>query len=281
MANSEERTVAFGGAATTSHSRPLLLGHRGVRRKLRRVPPDSRISRPGLYRIPAENTLAAFDYALDHGCDGFEFDLRFTRDQHCVICHDPKYLRKEVAGTDYPALCRPGHDLTCLEDVLARFSRAAYLDVELKVAGNEEAVLAALREYPPHCGYVVSSFLPEVLRRLRWLDPALALGYICDHPSDAWLWAELPIQVFLPHRSLVSQRLVDEVHKRDVQVFTWTVNHRSEMLRFAGWGVDGLISDDPVLLAATFPGSPFPAKSEERTAKSDSRNSPQRTPSSD
>lgn len=181
--------------------------------------------------------------------------MRFTRDHRCVICHDPKYQRKNVAGTDYAGLCRPGYDLTCLEEVLARFSRAAYLDFELKVASNEEVVLAALGEQPPKCGYVVSSFLPDVLRRLRWLDPVLPLGYICEHPNEAWLWAELPIQVFLPHRSLVSQRLVDEVHKHKMQVFAWTVNDRSELLRCAHWGVDGLISDDPILLAATFPGS--------------------------
>jgi glycerophosphoryl diester phosphodiesterase len=55
------------------HHRPLLLGHRGLR-----VP-----------QAPPENTFAAFDLALQHGCDGFEFDVRLTGDGRAVICHDP------------------------------------------------------------------------------------------------------------------------------------------------------------------------------------------------
>jgi len=45
------------------------------------------------------------------------------------------------------------------------------------------------------------------------------------------------------------------VHARDIQLFTWTVNKRADLLRLAEWGVDGLISDDPKLLAETFPSA--------------------------
>ncbi len=60
-------------------ARPLLLGHRGAR------------------RAAPENTLEAFDLALAHGCDGFEFDVRMTRDGRCVICHDPRLRGREIA----------------------------------------------------------------------------------------------------------------------------------------------------------------------------------------
>jgi glycerophosphoryl diester phosphodiesterase len=236
-------------------SRPLLLGHRGARIVRRSwVPQVPRASRPGYSdsscdQPPAENTLAAFDYAIANGCDGFEFDVRCTRDGRSVICHDPRLDRKEIAACDYAAF---KESAPCLEDVLERFAATAYLDIELKVAGNEEAVVAALRAHPPERGYVISSFVPDVLLRVHEIDSSLPLGYICDRAEQAQIWAELPIQVFVPHRSLVSQRLIDAVHQREMQVFTWTVNDRDELLRFADWGIDGLISDDPKLLAATF-----------------------------
>ena len=255
MANGEERTVSFGGAVTTSNSRPLLLGHRGARRVRKSwVPQVSRSSRPGYSNsecapVPAENSIAAFDYALANGCDGFEFDVRYTRDCRALICHDPEFNGKTVAAAEHVELdC-----LTCLEDVLARFAATAYLDVELKVAGNEEAVVSALRARPPRRGYIVSSFLPEVLLRLHEIDPSLPLGYICKDAEVVRRWTELPVSTFIPHHSLVSQVLVDEVHARNLQLLTWTVNHRRDLLRFAAWGVDGLISDDPKLLAETFP----------------------------
>jgi glycerophosphoryl diester phosphodiesterase len=193
---------------------------------------------------------------MSHGCDGFEFDVRYTRDRRAVLCHDPKIGRMEVATTDYTGLeRRRGYTLACLEDVLFRFGATAWLDIELKVSGEEEVVSSLLSAHRPQCGYVVSSFLPDVLLRLREIDPSLPLGYICERPEDAERWTSLPINMFIPQYSLVSRHLVDDVHARRMQVLTWTVNSREELLLLAVWGVDGLISDDPRLLNQAFAGS--------------------------
>jgi glycerophosphoryl diester phosphodiesterase len=212
----------------------------------------SLIGLPGR-RLPAENTIPALEYALAHGCDGFEFDVRFTRDRRNVLCHDPKFRRREIAATEYAGLeRRHGLPMACLEDVLTAFGHRAYLNIELKTGGNEEDVVKRLRAHPPARGYLVSSFLPPVLERLHKLEPALPLGYICKQAEYLDRWKELPIAVFLPHLRLLSQRLVEEVHERGVKVFAWTVNRRSHLVRFALWGVDGFISDNPKLLARTF-----------------------------
>jgi len=229
-----------------SSVRPLLLGHRGVRP----LPPGlRRRTQP----IPPENTLAAFEYALANGCDGFEFDVRFTRDARQVLCHDPKLSGREISASSYEDLCATCNSaLSCLEDVLRQFGRRAYLDIEVKVCGGEQAVVKVLRQHPPERGYVVSSFLPEVLFALHELDPSLPLGYICDKRELAGLWRELPIQIFIPQYKLVSPQLVLEVHERALQLFAWTVNRRHDMIRLANWRVDALISDSPALLVHTF-----------------------------
>jgi glycerophosphoryl diester phosphodiesterase len=64
----------------TSTKRPLLLGHRGAR----------------LPQVP-ENTIAAFDLALQAGCDGFEFDVRCSKDGQLVVAHDARLCGLEVA----------------------------------------------------------------------------------------------------------------------------------------------------------------------------------------
>lgn len=204
--------------------------------------------------LPAENTIAAFDYALANGCDGFEFDVRFTSDTRAVICHDPEFSGREISSADYAALGRDGNPPPCLEDVLKRFSPTAYLDIELKVIGNEELVIAALRANPPARGFVVSSFLPQVLLALRSLDPTLPLGFICDRPEYMRIWTALPISILIPRDApnLLTAELVDEVHRHGLKLFPWPVNQQNDLLRLAAWGVDGLISDDPELLARTF-----------------------------
>ena len=232
--------------AAGAKPRPLLLGHRGAR-PLSRI----KLSAPTA-KIPPENSIACFEYALAHGCDGFEFDVRVTRDGRLVLCHNAWIGGRKVATSLFDSLCS-GRDkaLACLEDVLTAFGDRAYLDIEVKVGGGEELIVAALRGSSPQ-HYLLSSFLPEVLRRLHQLDPSLPLGYVCDRAANLRTWRELPIQVFLPHYELVSEKLVQEIHGRNLQVFTWTVNREVELLQFASWGIDGLISDDPKLLAQTF-----------------------------
>ena len=68
-----------GSDLLSQYPKPLLLGHRGAK------------------SYAPENTIEAFELALQHGCDGFEFDVRFTADAQAVICHDPKFNRVEIA----------------------------------------------------------------------------------------------------------------------------------------------------------------------------------------
>ncbi len=224
-------------------SRPLLLGHRGLRRSgLRAITSNTAV----------ENSLEAFEYALSQGCDGFEFDVRYTRDGRNVLWHDAQFNGKDIASTEYAGLGdRDEGCLATLDDVLRQFGERAYLDIELKVAGGEDGIVAALKHNPPQRGYVVSSFLPEVLRRLRRANDQIPLGYICERGDWMDRWRELPIKVFLPRHDRVQAQLVEEVHDRGLQIMTWTVNSPRHMRQLAGWGVDGLISDDPGLLFRT------------------------------
>jgi glycerophosphoryl diester phosphodiesterase len=238
-------------AAPHGRGRPLLLGHRGAR------------------QAAPENTFAAFDLCLEHGCDGFELDVRCTSDRRTVICHDPRLARREVAGSTYDALQgsvnrrrrTPGFgsrrrqvagvNLRCLEDVLAHYGSRAFLDIEIKVAGIEDLVLAALAQHPPR-EFVVSSFLPEVLLELRRRAGAVPLGLICDRADQLAHWPEPPVELVVAQYRLVTAELIERLHAAGKRVLVWTVNDSQQMLRFAGWGADGLISDDTELLARTF-----------------------------
>jgi len=209
--------------------------------------------RPLTGDLPAENSLAAFEFALSQGCDGFEFDVRHTRDGRNVLWHDPDWNGRQIAATDYVDLTdHDGNSLACLEDVLQQFGHRAYLDIELKVTGCEESVIAALKGNPPQHGFIVSSFFPNVITRLESLDGGLPLGFICDRVDAMSLWCDLPVKVFLPRHDLVLASLIEEVHERGRQIMTWTVNSPRRMEEFANWGIDGLISDDPALLYQTF-----------------------------
>jgi len=213
-------------------SHPILLGHRGARASA----------------FVCENTPASFDLALQHGCDGFEFDVRLTKCGCAVICHDPEVRGVSVAQAQ-------GHqlgDVPRLEEVLARYSSRAFLDIELKVFGLESQLLLALETHPPQRGYVVSSFLPEVLSGIRLRSRKVTLGLICERRKQLDRWRELPVDYVISHHSLITHDLVKGLSDAGKALIAWTVNDQSSMLRLAEWGVNGIISDDTELLVRAF-----------------------------
>jgi glycerophosphoryl diester phosphodiesterase len=208
-----------------------LLGHRGSR---------------ATTSIP-ENTLASFDLALDHGCDGFEFDVRLTADGRAVVCHDPKVGGITVAKATSKQLLH----LPLLEDVVQRYAGRAFLNIELKVPGLESKVVSELNVHTPARGCVVSSFEPEVVIELKRCNASIQVGIILDQHAQLEQCRELTVDYVIPHFSLVTQELVGQLHHAGKRLITWTVNDRASMLRLADWGVDGIISDDTELLTQT------------------------------
>lgn len=210
-------------------SRPLLLGHRGAR---------------STGAIP-ENTMPAFDLALAHGCDGFELDVRLSGDGLGLVCHDPRSKGMRISASTRAQLPH----LPMLEEVLSGYGKHGFLDIELKVAGLTETVLRLLGRHPPERGFVISSFLPDVLIDIRARSHAIPLGIIFEQQIPRW--QELPIDCVMAEKSLITRTLVDEVHDARKRLFAWTVNDKAAMLRFAEWGVDAIISDRTELLVRT------------------------------
>ena len=200
----------------------LLLGHRGARAS-RNIP---------------ENTIASFELCLEHGCDGFEFDVRQSADGQAVICHDATARGMKIADTAAKDLALP-----LLEEVLRQFSGRAFLDLELKVAGLEDHTLAALRAFPPVKGYVVSSFLPEVLRSMRALDASIPLGLLCEK-RDQLSSSDVMTEWVIPRVDLVDRTLIHGLHAEGKKVMVWTVNREEEIRKRAAAGVDGMITDE-------------------------------------
>jgi glycerophosphoryl diester phosphodiesterase len=216
-------------------SRPILLGHRGAR-ATRTIP---------------ENTIESFELALAHGCDGFEFDVRRTADGRAVICHDSTAGDLEISNAGPGSL----EFLPTLKQVLARYAATAFLDIELKAPGLEHGLLSTLRAHPPQRGFVVSSFLPEVLVALAVLDQALPLGLLSETPSQLMRWNHSPAQCILPHFTQIDVDLCKAVHAAGKKIFAWTVNDNEVMHQLTEWGIDGIISDDTEALVNTLKGS--------------------------
>ena len=196
---------------------PVVCAHRG---DLRRHP---------------ENTPPAFESAIRLGAEALEADLRRTPDGRLVLAHDP--LTEAAARTAAP-----------LAALLALADGRVGLDVELKEAGYELDVLAALEPRPQRL--LVTSFLPEAVAAVHAADPALATGLLIE-PGDGGgallaRAAACGASHLAPHWSLVDDALLAEAAAAAVPLVVWTVNETAELERLAAApAVTIVITDDP------------------------------------
>ncbi len=98
----------------------------------------------------------------------------------------------------------------------------------------------------------LQSFDVRTLQVARRIDPALSLALLVERSQGGSLEEHLEVlgfvpEIYSPEYTLVDARLVEEAHRRKMQVIPWTVNTAPEMRQLKEMGVDGLITDYPDL----------------------------------
>ena len=223
---------------------------------------------------PPGNSLAAFQRAVDVGCDHIETDVQLSADGEVVIFHD-ETLDEATTGTgriaDHPWSrlselryrvngSTTDDGLVRLEDALANFP-AAYFNIDVKKEGAIEPAVGVLRAAGARERVCIAAF---GWRRLRRLRRALGEGWCsaCSQPEIAVTrllsWLRLPTPrwgnvIQVPERRgpirIVDERFVTTCHRAGMQVHVWTVDDLGTARRLRSTGVDGIITDDPAGLA--------------------------------
>ncbi len=198
-----------------------------------------------------ENTIPSFELALEQGADGVELDVRQSGDGQLIVVHGSVAGGLAVKSNAYASYrdLPDGYEIPLFEDVLKTLGGRTFLDIELKEPGFEAAAVALIQQYTDPRNVMVSGFHTEMLNKVHDLLPSLRLGFIYNRTQDEELRHNSPIDFVIPQFRLASRELIEEVHDEDLQVYAWTVNDESEMRRLLFLGVDGIITDNPGVLA--------------------------------
>jgi glycerophosphoryl diester phosphodiesterase len=229
--------------------RPLVIAHRGASGQ-----------RP-------ENTVPAYELAVQQGADMIEVDLHRTRDGAIVVTHDESLAglggRGEIADATLAEVraldAGGGERVPTLDELLDGFGKRIALNLELKrgtraaYPGLEAAALGALDARGLVEGTLFSSFYDPILARLRALSPAARLGLLISrrHPAGAIERARaLGAEALHPERPLVTPELVAAAHGAGLRVYVFTVDDPNDMARLLALGVDGIFTNFPERLRA-------------------------------
>ena len=228
----------------TRPTRPQVIAHRGA----------------SAYR--PENTVAAYELAVEQAADMIEVDLHLTRDGAVVVAHDAELARIGGRGeigdatlAEVRALDAGGGErVPTLDELLDGFGARIALNLELKrgcqgpYAGLPAAATRAVRARGLEERILYSSFYDPVLHELRRIDPAarIALLLSCRSPAR---WPEraraLGAEAVNPELPLVDRAFVERAHGEGLAVYVFTVDPLPEMERLLALGVDGLFTNVP------------------------------------
>jgi glycerophosphoryl diester phosphodiesterase len=222
-----------------------------------------------------ENTLDSFERAVQVGADYIESDIQVTADGQAVLFHDDDLQR--VAGIDAPIsslslaevqaiTLRHGSGIPTLKAALEAFPNARF-NLDFKVAGAIIPAAKVISELAAQERVLVASF--SEARRIA--AAGLLSGSVSSAGSTRVLgayfgvllglkpltnWATKPIDVLqIPVGSgpirFDNSRFVDAMKRTNTEVHFWTINEPEEMLRLAGLGASGIVTDRADLALAT------------------------------
>ena len=198
-----------------------------------------------------ENTIPSFEAALEQGADGVELDVRLSGDGQLIVVHSPVVKGLLVKTTPFKKFRNLGNDyrIPLLEQVLQRFSGRTFLDIELKEVGFEQQAIEMIKQHAEIRDVMISALNTDVLNKVHEVQPDIQLGFIYNRTQQEESRHNSAIDYVIPQFRLASRELIEDVHDEDLQVFAWTVNAEREMRRLLSLGADGIITDEPGLLA--------------------------------
>lgn len=219
--------------------------------------------RGGASDVP-ENTMPAFQYAVDLGYRYLETDVQVTADGVLVAFHDNDLRRtcgRSGRISDLPwsevrtALVDGAAPIPLLEDLLGAWPDVR-VNIDCKSDAAVDALVATLRRTDSLHRVCLGAFSDRRIRRLRALlgsDVCSALGPAgvaamrFGRPRAVGaLTAQVPVRQ--GPLTVVDRAFVERAHRLGVHVHVWTIDDPVEMQRLLDLGVDGIMTDRPAVL---------------------------------
>ncbi|MET3025109.1 glycerophosphodiester phosphodiesterase family protein [Flavobacterium sp. UW10123] len=220
-----------------------------------------KIGHRGAKAYEPENTLQAFQKALDLNSDGIELDVHLSSDGHIIVIHDEtierttngKGLVNDFTLAELKLFLIDGkYQIPTLNEVFDLVDKKCLINIELKGLGTAPKVVALIEEYIAEKGwkykdFIISSFDWNMLEETSNLNPKIPIGVLTEENiNTALAFAEkIKAKAIHPDFQLLNAENVNEMQKKGFLVLPWTVNSEEDIQKVKSYQVNGIISDNP------------------------------------
>ncbi len=234
------------------------------------------IAHRGGSNLAPENTVSAFQNAIDLGVDMIEIDVEQTSDAVVVVLHDDNvdrttngtgridslsydYVKNLDAGSWYSDKYK-GEHISTLEEVLQLIDGQVILLIEIKSGserypGIEKRTVDLVHRHKADSWVIIQSFNKKAIDRVKTMDSSLRTYYLLGGSFNNFYKEAMTSSSFDfghegvgVHHKYLNEENINGLKKLGVKIFAWTVDDPSNMDKFLKLGIDGIITDSPDIL---------------------------------
>lgn len=210
-----------------------------------------------------ENSLSAFEKAIQLGCDGIELDVRMCATGEIVVFHD-RYanrmtsIRGNVQKMTLSQLRQlnliqknyPFDKIPTLSEVLDLARKKVLINIDVKKASLsgdvfEQNIVKILEKFGLSDNIIISSFNPFVLKKISLMKPKLHVGFIFRNRSSIMMLNGHPVKSLHARHHILSQKYISHLSHRCTSIYSWTVDDEIAMQKQIQMGIDGIITNRP------------------------------------
>lgn len=205
-----------------------------------------------------ENTMSSFYLAYLSNTDGIECDIRKTKDDVLVICHDKTIERtsngfgkikdktyNELLKYDFGNKKYIGEKIVTLEEFLKYFSKKEiYLFIEIKEKDYEDDIVRLIKKY--NSKYItLISFKHDALKKIRELSSDINIGLLISYIDKDIIekCKKINMNNILLTSVSINEEVLSHLHSNNFLVTAWAILTNKEAKRMEKLGVDAIITD--------------------------------------
>lgn len=215
-----------------------------------------------------ENTIQAFNSAVDNLADYIELDIRLTKDNVPVVFHDRSLIR--ITGHEYKIKDLSFNDLKSFdvgswfdnkysqetvpsfEEIIYKLKGNVKFNIELKSVKNNavlvDKVIKIINLYNIERDCIITSSNYDILKMVKEISHEYKTGYILKM-GYGQLENLSYADIICLNKDFVTRSTVYNLHKNGKEIHVWTVNDKNSLKKMIHFGVDNIITDDTLLAA--------------------------------
>lgn len=221
-----------------------------------------------------ENTMLAFEKAVEAGCDEIELDVQMTKDGVVVVLHDERidrttdgsgfvrdYTYEELKKFNAAAGWNGRHGIVAVpsfEEYLGWVKdQPVTTNIEFKTSiyyyeGLEEKTIELLRRYHLEKKVMFSSFNYVSLLKAREMEPEIPCGILADDElgNAGYFCKEYGFECYHPNGNKLTAQAVESCKRYGIRINAWTINSMALLEQLADWECAGAITNYPGICTA-------------------------------